>query len=323
MQIILSKLPSTELGRVIKIIMVELGDGSTTSPYSEWEIRNVLHGAPWDGIKYDASSTRNPLAAAPQAPPQMQPVQQSSICSRIHGLGNAEAIRQSQQQFAAWVNTEISETSEEIVATEGSGGQLQPVAKRKKTTPLAPSDINTNLVVEPVVPDKEFAEKPWFGRVIGLGAAQGKKPPTHAWVWFFGNKGYPDIENSLVPIKKLHTDLAPAKIPVFFKEENLEDWFAADPGAIQKARDFFFLQQGRRIAVQWGKNQIDNATVVKSKDTTVAIEYDDGTTDYITWDPIYNKKPWRYLHETLDGPDDMRVPETVDSDHSEIDMDAA
>lgn len=235
----------------------------------------------------------------------------------MHGLGNAEAIHEAQEQFVAWVNSEIENTSGEVEVRI-----VTPSApKRPRTTPLGEVDANQQIESSTVEEDKAPATKPWFGKILGLGGTSNtKKTPTRVWVWYHQNEGYSDYENTLVPIKKLSEELLGDCIPSFLKNEKL--WLESGAGVVQAARAYFALEPGRRIGVQFGAN-VDNASVVSRDESKVVVMYDDQTTQHTKWDPIFSKHPWRFLHEKLDSPEDFKLPslDQNESSGSERDFD--
>ena len=300
-------------------MMEDFSNGTRTSPYSEHEILNVLHGTPWQGISYLGSANSNPLYQP--LPQQPSSTRTAPACARLHGLGNSQQIAESQQQFSAWVNQEIggpteNEGQEAELATENQDAHRSP--KRHKSRALVPMDLNKQIESDTAEIDKSPATKPWFGKVIGLGgSSNGKKPPATVWVWFHSNDGFSDFENTLVSVKKLGEELLPELVPSFLQDHKA--WSNPSEDTVKAARSYFELAPGRRIGVQFGGN-VDNATVEKATETTVTVKYDDHTTSHVKWDPIFSKKPWRFLHERLDSTKDMNPPS--DSDGSDSDLDA-
>ena len=65
-QIFESKVPQQIAGE-LKRTMALLETVQMKCPWSEDEIKNVLHGEPWEGVSYTGARTRNPLCPPPPA----------------------------------------------------------------------------------------------------------------------------------------------------------------------------------------------------------------------------------------------------------------
>lgn len=122
----------------MKKTMALLETGQMKCPWSEDEIKNVLHGEPWEGVSYTGARTRNPLCPPPpaRAPPLVLPGNVTSI--RRVGLANSEDMHEKQKQFQAYTNS-FGSNVEDLI------GDIPVRKKQKSSKKSAPTESDDGV----------------------------------------------------------------------------------------------------------------------------------------------------------------------------------
>ena len=316
-----NKVPKSLLSD-LKNIARQLQEGERKSPWSEWEIKHILQGEIWPGISYTDASNLNPLREQQRqtptesdsaAPVPSMPVvlPRNSNFVRLAGLTNESTMQASQQQFQEFVNVELAVAQEE------------PANKRPRhenqadpELPAVEGEADGDTEAEP-----SKAPPPWNGRVIGMGKSKKGALSTHAFVWFFDNRSFPSTENHVVPIADLGAKLKASCVPSCMQDPSEWTDASARKQTEKDARKWLTkelrFKPGKRVAVNFGAS-MDNATIDKvQKDGKIVVDYDDGTVDYTTWDPLSPKRDWRCIELGLDDASDLTKPEGDESSNSD------
>lgn len=306
----------------IKNIVRQLQEGERKSPWSEWEIKHLLHGEVWPGISFLDPSNINPIRVqqrqtltesdsdAPLVGRRPIVLPSNSNFVRVAGLTNEASMERSQQQFEDFVVQEFEEPQPEHQPNKRPRRDPQR-GEDDPELPAVDGEASEVLAAEP-----SKAPPPWHGRVIGFGKSKKGALATHAFVWFFNNRGFPSTENYLVPIATLASKLDPSCIPACMAEPS--DWEGNRKQTEIAARKWLLdglgFKPGKRVAVNFGT--MDNATISKVTKQAVEVEYDDATTYYNSWDPLSPKRDWRCIEEGLDEAIDLIKPQGDASSNS-------